>query len=309
MTPRQTDVLVIGGGPVGACAALELARAGAEVVLAEREERALPAGERRSRQLRPDRAERRAAPGRARRAGPGAALAPRQLQPLLHRAAPQPLAAALAVAVQGRVPPRTGRRGACPCCARCTWRAPTCTTSSAGEHGGALALPPERRAAGVRDRGRPARRPSRRPTEPRGLGVRADGAHRRPRSAPASPGSRGQVAGGAASTPRTDTWTRCSSRAPMAALAEAAGASVRPAPRRSALEAGGAGGARVVTTRGRHRRRPGRARRRRLEPRLSPATLGLAPARSSRPRATASTWTAPPTSPSCPSTSARRTWC
>lgn len=42
MAQRQTDVLVVGGGPVGACAALEVARSGAQVALIEREESICP---------------------------------------------------------------------------------------------------------------------------------------------------------------------------------------------------------------------------------------------------------------------------
>lgn len=42
MKDRHAEILVIGGGPVGACAALELARSGARVTLVEREESVCP---------------------------------------------------------------------------------------------------------------------------------------------------------------------------------------------------------------------------------------------------------------------------
>ncbi len=110
----RCDVLVVGGGPVGACAAQALAADGASVTLIEKEAAGLPAGQRGARQLWPSAAELRHAPGRTRRAGPWAALVARQLEPLLHRPAPQWRPSALALAVpRRRDAGESARRRAC----------------------------------------------------------------------------------------------------------------------------------------------------------------------------------------------------
>ena len=266
--------------------------------------RDLPAGERGARQLRAAGAERRHAPGRPRRARPGAALDARQLQPVLHRAAAEPGAGALAVAVPGRLLGGAGAGGRSRRCARCTWRARACTTSSPQTRGeewlfhhdgelqvfetaaglAAAAEDVERaRALGARVEevtadGRPASvpRPSlrtrRRVLLPRGRPPRPPALH-----------ARGGRAGGGGRRDRGDG-------------------------RRGARARAGAGG------------RAGRDHAGRVQPRVrwcwppapgrrSSRAGSACACRSSRPRATASTSSGRPASPSCRSTWATPTWC
>ena len=267
-------------------------------------DRGLPAGERRARQLRPAGAQRRHAPGRARRPRPGAALDARQLQPLLHRAAAEPGAGALALAVPGRLHGGAGGGGRSRAARAARGeRAPARRARRRTRR--ALALPPRRRAAGVRDGGRPAAA-ARGRRAARALGARVDEVDGRGGAAGSSPACAASWPA-PSSSPRTATWTRCCFTRAVAGLAEEAGAAVAPAPRCSRSSRRAAACA-SLTTRGDVRGRPGRAGGRRLDAVPHPRARACG-CRSSRPRATASTWSGRRTSPSCRCTWATPTSC
>ena len=248
MSRDDSDVLVVGGGPVGACAAQALAADGASVTLIEKEAEVCPPVERSARQLRPARAERRHAPGRARRARPGAALDARQLEPLLHRPAPQrrPSCAGSGCTAPPRRPRERGPRR--PCCTPCTRPAPTCTTSwpataaSAGSITATASSRPTRRR-------RRWTRPRKRPRSARGLGVRADvlgPAEVRARF----PGLRGEVAGALFFPDDGHMDPALFTRAMADRAAAARRRRCAAATEAIALEPAGAGAVKVVTTRG-----------------------------------------------------------
>ena len=293
---ERADVLVVGGGPVGVCCALELAAAGARTVSSRGRPTVCPpvsGAHANCGLLVPSDATPLAAPGVL---GQGLSWMLDSSSPFYIAPRPSPALARWLWLFRAACS-RSGRRRPLPSCGRCTSASARLHDELAAGARRAVALPPRRRAAGVRDRGRPRGGGARTSSGRAPLGARVDEVT----AAEAGrlfPGLRCELAG-AFFFPEDGHLDPMRFTRAVAGLAADAGATVVTGAEALSLEPA-RGGVRILTTRGAFDAGQVVLAAGAWTPLL--ARGSACGCRSSRPRATASTWSGPRTSPRCPST-------